>query len=132
MSALIDTYRRRADVANTLLDHISRIGRQFFRRGDSVSRFEVDDRGRIWFIDKYSGHRLYCHGHYALDYRFTEGGTLRSLCLALRNYIRTGNPISSHHLGPWDEMFCDGDPWGYGKENMAFLRDLARRLEVTS
>lgn len=128
MSDLIETYRARADAANALLDHISNLGRRFFHHAGRVSRFEVDDRGHIWFIDKYTTCRLYCHGSEALtDYRFTEGGTLRRLCLALRDFIRTGKPLG-RHLGPFPDWICEGDPWDYGLENMAALREQAYYL----
>ncbi len=47
---------------------------------------------------------------------------MRRLVEALRDYIRTGEPISSGHFGPWSKILCDGDLWGYGFEEMAKVR----------
>lgn len=130
MSELIERYEFRAAKANILLEAIAGSGRQFFKHNGRVSRFEVDARGRVWFIDKYREARLYCHGRHALtSWRFSEGGTLRSLCLALVGYIQTGKPLGGQ-FGPWPEWICDGDPWGYGVLNMESLRDEARALGI--
>lgn len=130
MTELIERYERRAEKANVLLEHIGSVGRNFFKHNGRVSRFDVDGRGRVWLIDKYTDARLYCHGHHALvSYRFTEGGTLRSLCLALVEYIRLGKPLGGQ-LGPFPEWCGGGDPWAYGLTNMAFLRDQARALGI--
>lgn len=130
MSELIERYETRAEKADVLLEHIGSVGRHFFKHNGRVSRFSVDARGRVWFTDKYTGCRLYCHGRRALtDYRFTEGGTLRSLCLALVDYIRLGKPLGGK-LGPFPDWICDSDPWAYGLTNMAFLRDQARALKI--
>lgn len=132
MSELTERYERRAEKANELLEHIADRGRRFFTHEGRVSRFEVDARGRVWFIDKYQEDRLYCHGRHALtSWRFSEGGTLRSLCLALVGYIRTGKPLGGH-FGPWPEWICDGDPWGYGFEAMHGIRHHARELGILS
>ncbi len=131
MSAPLTVKRERAETVNTLLRVIASCGRHFFRNpqtGMTVSYFEVDDCGRIWYIDKWNARRIYTHRS---DWGrcFSDGGTLLSLCKALRDFIRTGQPIHPHHLGPWPEYYCDGDLWGYG-EGMEQVRLAARRLGI--
>lgn len=129
MSERIDEYRVRCKRANQLLQRIATSGRCFFAHKGRISRFEVDDRGRVWFIDKYRCRRLYCHGRHALPTRyFSEGGTLRSLCLDLVEYIRTGKPLG-RQLGPFPDWICDGDPWGYGAD-MELVRTRAITLKI--
>jgi len=111
----------RAEIANKVIAVIAAHGRRFFHHEGRVSRFEVDARGRVWLHDKYSGARIYTmqRGRWR---GFTEGGTLKSLCEALRDYIRTGQPIRRGWFGPWPDYYCDGDLWGYGKEAMETVR----------
>ena len=125
------TKAQRVEVCNQILRICASHGRRFFshdadrlNREDNpvISRFELDQRGRIWFIDKYTGARIYTA--YKYTWRgFSDGGTLRSLCDALAAYIRAEeNTIPFGHFGPWQEWVCGGDPWGYGKEEMAEVR----------
>lgn len=121
---------QRAARANALIKAISGCGRKFFAYPDhhGVSRFEVDGRGRIWFVDGYTGRRIYLHYKY-WQRGFSEGGTLRALICALREFIATGEPIPSSHLGPWPQYICDGDLWGYG-DNMQIVRACAAELNI--
>ena len=129
----MSTKHERCEAANELLKEIANCGRRFFYHDGRVSRFEIDYRGRIWFIDKYREARLYCHGPYALTSpAFTEGGTLASLCRSLAAcFIQDGMPIHQSSLGPWPEWLCDGDLWGYG-EDMEKIRDRAAELGVVA
>lgn len=54
--------------------------------------------------------------------RFSEGGTLLSLCMALRDYILHDKPIPMGHFGKWPEHLCGGDLWGYGFDEMEKVR----------
>jgi len=99
--------------ANRVLQIISNHGRRFFFHKERISQFEVDARGMIWFRDSWTDKPVYTH--YNGRWKgFSEGGTLRSLVIALRDYIRTGEPISARWFGPWPQHICDGDLWGYG------------------
>lgn len=119
------TKRERVVRANNFLTAIASCGRRFFRYEAGVSYFELDARGRVWFIDTYRGARIYTH-HTRDSWRgFTQGGTLRNLVIALRDFIRTGDG-SRVSIGPWPDWVCDGDLWGYGFENMERVREAAR------
>jgi len=118
------TKHERMVVANLVIEAISQFGRQFFLHKGRVSKFELDSRGRLWFIDGYTQRRIYVA--YEGKWRgFTEGGTLRDLIKNLGGFIRSGDPIR-RRFGPWPEWICDGDLWGYG-ESMGALR---ARLEA--
>ncbi len=123
--------RARVEAVNAFLEEIASVGRQFFRdKSGRVTRFELDARGRVWLIDKWREDRVFTH--YAGRWRgFTEGGTLRYLCCALRDFIRMGDPVPAHHFGPWPAWMCDGDPWGYG-DGINHVRESAARLGITA
>lgn len=115
----------RCKKANQIIQAISEHGRRFFysERNNQVAKLTVDERGLIYFYDEYytNGERCYTHtkGRWK---NFTGGGTMKRLIEALREYIRTGEPINSMHFGPWD--FSWGrDLWGYGDEEMVKVRE---------
>lgn len=121
--------QKRAEIVNEFLCVIASCGRRFFAHGDRVSRMEVDSRGRVWWIDSYSGRRVYTH--YRGEWRgFTNGGTLHCLVERLRDYIRTGEP-QRLNLGPWPDYLCGGDLWGYG-EAMGTVRNTAKCLGLVA
>lgn len=123
----VATKKGRAEQASRFLTAIAGCGRKFFAHNGRVSRFEVDDRGRVWFVDSYREHRIYTH--YEGRWRgFSEGGTLRSLVCVLRDFIRTGEQ-QRLHLGPWPDWICNGDLWGYGAD-MATVRTAAEACGI--
>lgn len=126
--------QERIVVANDILRIIAAHGRRFFSQdadrlqrmeNPRISRFEFAANGRLWFIDKHSGRRIFVH--YEPRWRggrwrtFTEGGTLHSLIEALRDYILRGDLGFLRHFGPWQPWVCGGDLWGYG-DDMAVVR----------
>lgn len=113
---------RRTEVANRFMEIIASHGRRFFYHGGGVTRFYVDDRGRVWLVDSYTRKHIYTH--YEGRWKgFTNGGTLKSLCEALRDYILGRDEFPMRALGPWPEWVCGGDLWGYGDEAMKKVRD---------
>jgi hypothetical protein len=109
----------RVKIANKIIEAVSKYGRGFFLHKGRVSRFELADKGRLWYIDGYTQKRIYVA--YKYQWRgFSEGGTLRSVIENLRDFIRFDAPIRNH-FGPWPEWLCGGDLWGYG-DAMADLR----------
>lgn len=129
MSAPQTKAERLAD-ANELILQISMHGRKFFYSPlrNRVARFEISLDGKLWFRDDWTGGRVYVA--YRGRWRnFSHGGTLRRLVEDLAAYIRTGERISSAHLGPWPEWVNGGDLWGYGSDAMEALRDAAQALD---
>lgn len=119
--------RERVRVANEFISIIASHGRQFFHHKGRVSRFELDERGRVWFVDKWRGARIYTHHRGWGRWRFSQGGTLLDLCRALQRYIMGRGELPLDHLGPWRPELCGGDLWGYG-DAMHAVRDECREL----
>lgn len=90
---------RRAKVANRFLEIVANHGRRFFYYDGNVSCFYICARGRVWFVDRCSRKHIYTHyeGHWK---GFTNGGTLKSLCEALRDYILGRGEFPTNRLGP--------------------------------
>ncbi len=120
--------RERAEHANALLMVVASHGRRFFRdeRDGTITRFEVGARGEVWLHDKYTKRRIYTQYEQGRWRGFSEGGTLRDLCRALRDYIRHGKPIAPGWFGPWPDYVCGGDLWGYGEDMETIRREVAK------
>ncbi len=119
--------QQRVEIANDFLRIISQHGRRFFHFQGRVSRFELDERRRVWFIDSYRQSRIYTHREGSWGRKFHNGGTLLSLCKALRDFIMDRGSLPLRHLGPWPQTLCEGDLWGYGDE-MATVREQCSAL----
>lgn len=120
----------RMEIANKMLIAIASCGRKFFAHRDRVSRFDIDHRGRIWFVDKYTQKRIYVS--YRGNWRgFSEGGTLRALVERLRDFITRGKQLPALIFGPWPEWVCGGDLWAYG-DDMQRVREAASNLQIVS
>ncbi|WP_263147774.1 hypothetical protein [Pseudomonas sp. RIT-PI-AD] len=102
-SSTLAAKRQRAEHVNQAIRIIANHGNRFFfnDKHQRYARVEVDDRGRVWFVDDYSNKRIYTHpttwgGRWK---GFSHGGTLRSLVELFRDYIRTGVPLTPSWLG---------------------------------
>jgi hypothetical protein len=100
----------------------------------SVSEFFVHPlNGRLYYRDKWRGAQIYVHHDppargASWGWKFSDGGTLWSLCRDLRDWILgKKDSFSSGHFGPWAEWICGGDPWAYG-EDMEKVRQEVRAL----
>lgn len=129
---MIAISQERLDKANSLLREIAACGRQFFSHEGRVSQFELDDRGRLCFRDKYKGELLLVFRTNSNRWhaKFTEGGTLKAFVEALSNYIKHGTPLPKHHLY-WPPWYSDGDLWGYGPD-MERVRAAAQQSGLVS
>lgn len=122
--------QKRIDAVNQLVKVIGSHGRKFFNYQGRFALIEIDARGRVWWSDQYSGKRIYTH--YNGRWKgFTNGGTLKDLVIAFRDFVSNGKPVAAWHFGPWPQHLCDGDLWGYG-EDMSAVRDAASRLGMIS
>lgn len=124
------TKYERAEIANKMLITIATRGRKFFAYQDRVSQFDIDHRGRIWFIDKYTQKRI-CVSYRGRWRGFSEGGTLQALIERLRDFIAQGKALPPTIFGPWPEWVCGGDLWGYG-DAMEQVRQAAKDLRLTT
>lgn len=107
--------QQRLSAANDFILAIASYGRRFFWSGSQqrLARIEMDARGRLWWVDDYTGQRIYMHTPDHARWRgFTHGGTLRSLACCLRDYVMRGHRLSSAYFSPDGS----GRHWGYGND----------------
>lgn len=126
--------QKRADHCNQAIRIIGDHGRRFFYNANrnTYARLEVDARGKVWFVDDYSGIRIYTHptGFGGRWRGFSHGGTLRDLVKSFREYISTGTPINPYYLGQDRLNIENGNIWGYVPESMLAVREQAGALPV--
>lgn len=125
--SIADKIRRSWD-CNEAIRIIGSHGHRFFYSSefDRFARFNIDDRGRVWFIDNYSGTPIYTH--YNGRWRhFNNGGTLKALVIKMRDYITKGQKLSRGYIGP-ETSWTDGNVWGYSEEEMRIVREKAGDL----
>ncbi|UVM48597.1 hypothetical protein LOY38_19710 [Pseudomonas sp. B21-015] len=124
---------RRAEHVNQAIRIIGDHGRRFFfsQASGRYASMVVDQRGKIWFVDDYSGKRIFTHETaWGGRWRgFSHGGTLRRMVEEFRDYIRTGDPLSPFYLGP-ERSFDESNIWGYDAEGMRAVREQAGALPV--
>jgi hypothetical protein len=125
--------QQRVDLANELIRVISEHGRRFFynKTADRIARLEIDERGRVWWIDDYKETRVYTHaaGFGNRWSGFSHGGTLRSLVESMRDYIVTGRRIGRWRIAT-ERSFTNGDIWDYGQEAAQAVRAEAFALPI--
>jgi len=128
----------RVKIANQAIEVIASHGRKFFSLAaegrqvaeNRISRFELHDNGRLWFIDKYSQKPIYVMYRRGGWRHFSEGGTLRDLVCAFADWIvGRKETVQMGYFGPWPEWVCGGDLWGYGDE-MKIVREKLKALLV--
>lgn len=114
---------------NELTRMIGDLGRGFFldKETNVYAQMHTDSRSRLYWRDHHTQKSIYLHYRYWKK-GFTGGGTLRHLVNMFKEYVMTGELLPSAVFGPWPETFCNGDLWGYGKENMRTIRELAGEL----
>lgn len=123
--------QQRVEHANALVQVVAAHGRRFFYcvQHDRLARIEVDQRGRVWWIDDYTGKRIFTHAT-PMGNRwrgFSHGGTLRHLVEMMRDYITKGTPIARGYIAP---SMSYGDLWGYGEAATVAVRDAAFALPI--
>ena len=112
--------------ANDLIGVISKHGRRFFReRSGRVAEIVMSERGRLSWIDEYTGTKVSMERAFGAEptWRgFSHGGTLQSLAILMREYIKTGNKIPLGCIA--------GIHWGYVWEATQACREEAKKLEI--
>ncbi|WP_272962304.1 hypothetical protein [Alcanivorax jadensis] len=120
--------QERLNSVNEFIQIIAICGRKFFRHKGNVSAMELDEQGRVWFIDDYTGHRIYTH--YKHEWQsFTSGGTMKRLVEFFRDHIVSGDTLNPRYF-EINKMWCSGHPWGYPHGDLAMLDREARRLGI--
>ena len=113
--------------ANELIKAISDHGRRFFwsERDQRVAKLELDQRGKVWWVDDYRGTRVCIEKMGGYEHRwhgFSHGGTLKSLVQGMREYIKTGERI---YIG-----YIALDCWGYDGAAEVALRTEVQGLPI--
>ncbi|CAI8893764.1 MULTISPECIES: hypothetical protein [Pseudomonas syringae group] len=124
--------RQRCEQVNQVIKIIGDNGRRFFfsESKQRYAKLEVDQRGKVWLIDDYTGKRVFTPpttwgGRWK---GFSHGGTLKDLIERFRDYICEGKQMPLGWLGP--ERFDDSNIWGYEEQSMKAVRDQAGALPV--
>jgi hypothetical protein len=114
----------RIQVVNRIIEEIANRGRGFFYSDTTkqTSYFEWTGK-KLWFIDKYTGKRVYPYNHSAHK-GFSEGGTLWGLVNDMRYFIIHGE----HSNGKYGYGGLRCEHWGYEQKDMLAIQQLAREL----
>lgn len=105
--------------ANDLIKTISEHGRRFFWNdlGKRLARLDMDERGKLWWIDDYRGSRVCVERFGGREHAwrgFSHGGTLKHLVQMMRDYVKSSTLISA--------LYIAQDCWGYSPEEAAACR----------
>lgn len=111
---------------NELIKTISSLDRRFFycKSKDRIASFEFSDKGKLFFIDDYTGERVYPYRkvHYGRARGFSHGGTLWSIVNWFREFIITGEKLN--HMIDFEET------WAYSYESTMKIREKAVDLGI--
>jgi len=91
------TKQERLDLANQVILAIAKHGREIFRHKDRIARLEIDNLGRIWFVDDYTQKKIYTHYRGRWNYRFSYGYSTQQLVQEFADFVQTGRPSLSIH-----------------------------------
>lgn len=124
MSTKAEVKAARVAQVNALITVISTYGRRFFYNATHkrVAQMVMGKGGHMYFVDDYTGKAVYVayNGHWS---GFSHGGTLRDLVKRLADYVRTGEPLAMHWIGP--QRFDDSNIWGYAADELTKCRAAA-------
>lgn len=127
------TKQERLDECNFLIEKISTHGRKFFnyqKRTGRTSRLEIGFQERVYFIDGYTGERIYTHRRFCHWRGFSEGGTLKAWVEAMRDYITFGDKCNLDAICPRGIGRDTGNIWGYSDTEADKLRESVKHLEM--
>lgn len=129
----MSTKQERLEAANKFLIEIGSCGRRFFYSAefDRYAYLKLDARGRVWFVDDYTGEAVYTHKTtWQSQWRgFSHGGTLRALVEALRKHVVKGSTLWSAYLVDRGGNFPH--PWDYG-DDLEKVRQAGLRLGIVT
>ncbi|MGI0120112.1 hypothetical protein [Zooshikella sp. RANM57] len=127
------TKQERLEAVNELIKVIATCGRRFFSETSDnkpfISYMEIDERGRIWFIDSWTKKPVYTHYHGEWRH-FSNGGTLRRLVESFKNHIIKGTQLNAGYFEPVINDYLT-DIWGYG-EDILIVKEAAIRLGIAA
>jgi len=121
---------KKLEIANQFIKIISDHGRRFFYddKKNTVGYLKIKNN-KVYYVSEYSGKEIcFSQSIHHISRKFSHGSTLRALIIALRDYIHGKRKLPISHLGPWSENLCNGDLWGYGKNEMEIVREECKKL----
>lgn len=116
----------RIDIANEIIDLISKKSRRFFfnKRTNFTSKV-ILKRDNIYLIDHYSMVEIPLHLRTGNHWNhFNHGGTIKALVLDFYEFISTGE--KSNHNNGYGGLYCTH--WGYSESDMKDIQDFAISL----
>lgn len=126
------TREERLAVANEFMKVIATCGRRFYSKEDYVGKhphsFLELHKGRyVYFNDWFTGARININGEEHKDWRgFTEGGTMKSFTVTLRDFVLHGHRFNRAYFDYQDDY--DRHFWGYDKASIKKVQNEAYRL----
>lgn len=120
------TKEERLEVVNKIIKEIASRGRKFFY-DENKNRYAqmVIKNHKIYFIDDYTGERVYAYNTVQNAHRgFSHGGTMWGLINDFREYVVKGE-YTNHNNG-YGGLYCPH--WGYPKEDMKAIQKIATEL----
>jgi len=118
--------RQRMVIANEVIAQIAATGPRWFCHGERVSRFEVADDGRIFWVDSSTWRWVPTAAIYDWP-GFSGNATLQALCRDLATYIRTGRQIRASWFFPDPISGLGGMSLGYRWREIPALRQGLQR-----
>lgn len=125
MSQKLDDRLKRIEIVNRIIQEIGNRGRHFFYKPHhhDYARF-IQEGKKLWFIDDYTGAKIYPYEQYYEQKGFSHGGTLWGLVNDFRYFIIKGE----HSNGKHGYGGLTGTHWAYPDEDMKAIQQLAREL----
>jgi hypothetical protein len=121
----LDERQKRIDIVNRIIQEIGNRGRNFFYKPKYYGYAQFIQEGRsLWFIDDYTGAKIYPYEQYYDQKGFSHGGTLWGLVNDFRHFIVKGTHSNGRH--GYGGLLCTH--WAYPEEDVVAIQQLAREL----
>jgi hypothetical protein len=120
------TKEERLQVVNKIILEIASRGRKFFynKRKNRYAEMVIE-KGKVYFIDDYTGERVYAYNTVQNAHQgFSHGGTMWGLINGFREFIVKGE-YTNHNNG-YGGLYCPH--WGYPKDDMEAIISVAKEL----
>lgn len=129
----LETKLKRLEECNFLIEQIAAHGRKFFNYKEHtgrISKLEIGFQQRVYFIDGYTGERIYTHRRWCHWRGFSEGGTLKGWIEAMRDHITFGTKLNLDAICPRGIGRTKGNIWGYSDEEALKLKESIKHLAL--
>lgn len=116
---------KRIYIVNQIIQEIGNRGRKFFHNPKRYGYAQFVLEGRtLWFVDDYTGEKIYPYMHRTNHRGFSHGGTLWALVNDFREFIITGEKVNG--TNGYGGLRCPN--WGYPEEDMREIASRAKEL----